>query len=112
MRARASFWFPLFGLACVITGADKLFGLRGYRRMFREWGWSQRQMRLIGAAELGGGVLLAAEATRPLGGTVLGLASAVVLGAEIWHRDTRRALPRLGLLATIVASVLPARSAH
>lgn len=112
MRAKTSVWFPLFGLAFVITGTDKLFGLRAYRRMFRQWGWSEQQMRLIGAAELGGGTLLAAETTRPLGGLLLAVASTAVLAAELRHRDADRALPRLALLVGIVTAAWPRRSAR
>jgi DoxX-like family len=75
-RRRSSFWYPLIGLAFVVTGTDKLFGLRVYRRMFRELGWPEQQMKLVGAAELAGGTLLAADATRQLGGVLLAGASA------------------------------------
>ena len=80
--------------------------------MFREWGWSEQQMRLIGAAELSGGTLLAAETTRQLGGALLALASTAVLAAELRHRDADRALPRLALLVGIATAVWPARPAH
>jgi uncharacterized membrane protein YphA (DoxX/SURF4 family) len=108
----ASFWYPLLGLGFVITGTDKLFGMRAYRRMFRELGWSERDMRLIGTAELAGGTLLVAGATRLLGGALLAGASVAVLGSELRHRNANRALARLAVLAGVVTAVWPVRSAR
>ena len=108
----SSVWHPLFGLAFVVTGTDKLFGMSAYSRMFHELGWSEEQMRLVGLAELAGGTLLAAEATRRIGGALLAGASAAVLASELRHRDSKRALSRLGLMVAIVHTVWPSRSAR
>ena len=51
-RGSSSLWCSVLGLGFAVAGADKLFGLRAYERMFRHWGWSETGMRLIGAAEL------------------------------------------------------------
>jgi hypothetical protein len=111
-RGGSSFWYPLIGLAFVITGTDKLFGMRLYRRMFRELGWSEEQMKLVGAAELAGGTLLAAESTRQLGGVLLAGASVAVLASELRRGESNRALPRLAVLAGAVTAAWPARSAR
>jgi uncharacterized membrane protein YphA (DoxX/SURF4 family) len=108
----SSSWYPLIGLGFVITGTDKLFGMRAYRRMFRELGWSEKDMRLVGAAELAGGALLAARTTRLLGGALLAGASVIVLGSELRRKSANRALARLAVLAGVVTAVWPVRSAR
>jgi hypothetical protein len=100
-------WFPLLGLAFAITGIDKLFGVRGYRRAYRRLGWTERQMRAVGAAEVAGGVLVGTEATRKLGGAVLVLTSAKVLISELDQRDDELALARIGVLAAALTAFLP-----
>src|SRR6185312_2692228 len=106
-RKRA-FWFPLLGLGFAVAGADKLLGQKGYRRLFRAWGWSVESMRLIGAAEFAGGVLVASPIARRLGGLLLTAASTAVLTAELERREDDRAVPRLALLfAAAVASLPP-----
>jgi hypothetical protein len=65
-----------------------------------------------GAAELAGGTLLAADATRQLGGVSLAGASAPVLVSELRRRDSNRALLRLALLAFVVTLFWPVRSAR
>jgi DoxX-like family len=108
----SSSWYPLVGLGCIITGTDKLFGMRAYRRMFRDLGWSEENMQLIGAAEVAGGTLLAARTTRLMGGALLAGASVAVLGSELRHQDGSRALARLAVLAGVVTAVWPLRSAR
>jgi uncharacterized membrane protein YphA (DoxX/SURF4 family) len=113
VRSRdSSFWHALFGLAFVVTGTDKLFGMGAYSRMFHDLGWSEDQMRLVGLAELAGGTLIAAEATRRIGGALLAGASATVLASELRHRDGKRALSRLGLMVAVVHTAWPSRSAR
>jgi hypothetical protein len=107
-RSRKPFWLPLLGLGFALAGADKLLGLSGYRRLFGHWGWSPEAMRLVGAAEFAGGVLVASSAGRRLGGLTLTAASTAVLTAEIERAETERALPRLALLIAAVVASLPA----
>ena len=109
--SQRSFWYPLLGLGFAIAGADKLMGQRGYRQMFRDWGWSPESRRLLGAAEFAGGVLVSSEMARPLGGVVLAAASASVLTSELCRGETNRALPRGALLLASLLAVLPSRSA-
>lgn len=109
MARSRSFWFPLLGLGFAIAGADKMMGESGYRRMFRDWGWSRQSRRLIGAGEFAGGVLLATETARQLGGLVLTTASTSVLTSELSRGETCRALPRGALLLAALLAVLPSR---
>ncbi len=105
--ALAGTWFPLLALGFAVAGADKLFGQRGYRVMFRHWGWSERRMRGVGALETLGGALLLARTTRPLGGAMLVATCAGVLQAELRHGEARHGVPRLGLLLAAATALLP-----
>ena len=106
-------WFPLLGLAFAIAGADKLYGQRGYRVMFRHWGWSERRMRAVGLAELAGGSMLMCPApyVRRTGGAVLVAASGTMLAAELSHHEGKLGAPRLALLVAAATALLP-RSAR
>ena len=103
---RASFWYPLLGLAFAVAGTDKLFGVGGYRKMFRRWNWTEQDMHLVGGAEMAGGVLIASESTRRAGGIILAMASGAVLASELKHGDTGRALPRLGMLGAAMLAMI------
>lgn len=109
--SQRSFWYPLLGLGFAIAGADKLLGQSGYRHMFRGWGWSRESRRLLGASEFAGGVLLASESARHLGGMILAGASASVLTSELRRGESNRALPRGALLLAALLAALPSRSA-
>jgi hypothetical protein len=105
-RKRTSFWFPLLGLSFAIAGADKLLGVRGYEQLFERWGWRRTGLRLIGAAEFLGGVMVATPPLRRRGGLLLSASSAAVLGKEMQRQETQLAMPRLGLLLAAVAASL------
>ena len=106
-----SFWLPLLGLGFAIAGADKLLGVGGYRRLFRDMGWSAQSRRLVGAGEFAGGVLLASETARQLGALLLTTTSASMLTAELDRGETGRAMPRGLLLLAALLAALPARRA-
>jgi hypothetical protein len=106
-RGKQSLWFPLLGLAFAIAGADKLLGARGYRRAFGRIGFTEEQMRAVGAAEVAGGVLVGTPATRKIGGAVLVLTSAKVLLSELDNKDEDLALARIGVLAAALTAFLP-----
>ncbi len=91
-------WFPALGAAFAVAGADKIIGNRGYSRMFRHLGWSGTSERVVAAAEVVGGALLAARSTRVLGSAVLAATSATVLASEVRHGDGKLALPRAAML--------------
>ena len=99
-----SLWCSVLGLGFAVAGADKLFGMRAYERMFRHLGWSEASVRLIGTAELAGGLLVACPRTRRLGGAVLTASSAAVLAAELQQGESSLALPRLALMAAAGAA--------
>ncbi len=104
-RRKRSFWFPLLGLGFAIAGADKILGLRGYERLFQRWGWPEPIMRLVGAGEFAGGVLVATHRLRRRGGMLLTATSTAVLTKELNQQDTNLALPRLGLLLASMAAL-------
>ena len=103
------FWFSLLGFAFVVAGADKLYGQRGYRMMFRHWGWSERRMRAVGLAEALGGAMLACPvpAMRRTGGALLVGTSATVLTAELRHGEGGHGVPRLALLLAAATAFWP-----
>jgi hypothetical protein len=100
-------WFPLLGLGFAIAGADKLLGLGIYEQMFAKWGWSDCARQAVGASEFAGGVLVASERGRHLGGWLLTTASAAMLSAEIDRHESDLALPRFVLMLAAVTSLLP-----
>ena len=105
MARRTSTLFRILGIAFVVAGADKLRGDPGYKRLYeRHWGWSDDAMRLTGLAEVAGGLLMLLRWTRPLGGAVLTASSVAVLQAELRHKDSGLALPRLVLLLASLAA--------
>ena len=106
-QRNAGVWYPLLGLGFAVAGADKLLRLRGYRRLFRHWGWSQTAMRAVGAGEFAGGVLLATPLARRLGALLLTTVSSAVLTAELRRSEAERALPRGALLLAAVLCALP-----
>lgn len=106
--AQSSLWFPLLGLGFAVTGIDKLFGMARYRRAYKRLGWTDRQMRAVGAAEVAGAALVACPSSRMVGGAVLALASLKVLASELEQRDESLAVPRLALLVAALTAFLPA----
>lgn len=86
----------LLGLAFAFTGVLKLAGLE--RRMFRRWGLSARQMRMVGIVETAGALLVAKRETRTLGAAGLTAISAMMLAIEARNGEVELVLPRLGLL--------------
>jgi hypothetical protein len=105
-RRKHAFWFPLLGLGFALAGADKLLG-SGYRGLFRQWGWTEDEMRAVGGAELAGGVLIASEAARRLGGLVLTAISTAMLTAELRRGESERAAPRFALLVAAALAACP-----
>ncbi len=106
-QRKNSLWFSILGLGFAVAGTDKVFSQRGYEGMFRNWGWTEDQMRALGAAEIIGGLLVAPRATRVLGSALLIAASSAVLSEELRHGESRHAAPRLGLLLAAATALLP-----
>ena len=101
------YWFPALGIAFAVAGGEKLFAVGSYRRLPRDLGWPVSAMRAVGAGEVIGGALLSAKRTRQVGGAVLALSCAAMLGGELQHRQGSLALPRLGLLLASLTAFLP-----
>ncbi len=109
MARIGSYLFPTLGAAFAVVGADKIIGNRGYERMFRHLGWSRGGLRMVAAAEMAGGALVAAGSTRRLGGAILAATSATVLANEMRHGDGQLALPRAMLLLAALTAVVAGR---
>lgn len=100
-------WFPLVGLGFAVSGADKILGVGGYERLFADLGWSQTSRRLLGAAELLGGVMISSTYRRMLGGLILVGASSAMLTAEVRQNQSDLALPRLLVLLAAATALIP-----
>lgn len=101
------FLFTLLGLGFAAAGSGKLGEQHGYRRLFRRWGWSARAMRLVGLAEILGGLLVANARTRKIGAALLTATSGSVLSAELRHGDGQEATARGALLLAALSAFLP-----
>ncbi len=104
--------FPLFGSAVALAGGDKLAGERGYNTLFKHLGWSQKEMRLVAAAEFAGGLLMIPRATRPIGGAMVAAASGAVFASEVRHGDSNLAASRGVVLAIALLAWLGPRRAR
>lgn len=100
------FLTPLVGLGMAVAGLDKVAGDRTYERLFRHWGWTREQMRMSGAVELAGGLLMANRGTRRLGGAVMVGSSAALLATELRHRDDGMAAARIGVMVVALIAFL------
>jgi hypothetical protein len=98
--------YPAIGAAIALAGGDKLAGLRGYDRMFRNLGWTREAVQAEAAAETAGGLLMMVPQTRRLGGLMVTAASAALLLSETRHREAKLALPRALMLAAGVMALL------
>ena len=105
MRFR-SIWYPVLGVAFTVAGADKLLRDSGYEQMFRRFGWTRGQQQAIAAAEMLGGLLLAARSTRRLGGILLASESATLLTGEIRTHKAELAVPRVLLLTSVLKAII------
>ena len=99
--------YTLLGLGFAAAGAGKLADQHGYRQLFRRWGWSTREMQLVGLAEIAGGFLVAQPSTRKLGGALLAATSGTVLNAEMRHSDGDLGTARAALLIAALTALLP-----
>ena len=105
-------FFTLLGLSFAAAGSSKLADQHGYRQLFRRWGWSTREMQLVGLAEIAGGILVAAPATRKLGGALLAATSGTVLAAELRNGNGEMGTARAALLLAALSAFIPYRQAY
>ena len=92
------------GLGFAAAGISKLLALEPQRRLFASWGWSEDDMRLMGAAELAGAAMLMTSPLRRLGAGLLAANSVCLALTEYRHHDDRLVTPRLGMLAAAVVT--------
>lgn len=105
MAKKRTGWFQLaVGLGFAVAGASKLLGVEPQRRLFASWGWSEDDMRLMGATELGGALLLITPSLSRLGAALLTASSTCVALAELRHGNDRLVTPRLGMLAAAASA--------
>lgn len=102
-------FFTLLALGFASAGSNKLGNQRGYRQLFHRWGWSTREMRLVGLAEILGGLFVALPRTRKIGGAILSATSGAVLSAELRRGDGEMAAARGALLLAALSAFLPQR---
>lgn len=100
-------FFTLLGLGFAAAGSGKLGDQRGYHQLFHRWGWSTREMRLVGAAEIVGGLFVALPRTRKIGAAILSATSGTVLSAELRRGDGELAAARGALLLAALSGFLP-----
>ena len=103
-RTAYRWWQLAVSAGFAAAGVSKLVALPPQKRLFASWGWSEEDMRIIGAAELGGAVLLATPGLRRLGAALLASTSTCIAMAELRHHDDALVTPRLAMLVAAVSS--------
>lgn len=103
-RTPYRWWQLVVSGGFAVAGVSKLLAVPPQKRLFASWGWSEDDMRIIGAAELGGAVMLATPAFRRLGAALLAATSTCIAMAELRHKDDALVTPRLAMLAAAVSS--------
>ena len=101
---RTGWWQLAVSLGFATAGLSKIVAIGPQRRLFASWGWSEDDMRIIGAAELGGAVLLATPPLRRAGAALLTATSTCIALAELRHHDDKLVTPRLAMLLAAVSS--------
>ncbi|MBE7213021.1 MAG: DoxX family protein, partial [Gluconacetobacter diazotrophicus] len=92
-------------LTFAAAGIAKLVPAEAERKLFRSWGWSDDDRRIIGAAELGGAAMLMTPSFSFLGGLLLAATSTCIATAELRHGNNALVTPRLGLLAAATSTL-------
>lgn len=108
-RAAPSLWHSLVGLAFASAGIAKLVAIEPEAKLFRSWGWSKRDMQIIGASELLGAALLVTRSTQRLGALLLSSSSICILQEELRHDDNLLVTPRAGLLLAALSGFIRRR---
>ena len=101
---RAGWWRLAVSLGFAAAGISKVVAVGPQRRLFASWGWSEDDMRIIGAAELGGAVLLVTPGLRRAGAALLTATSTCIALAELRHHDDKLVTPRLAMLVAAASS--------
>ncbi len=103
-RTYKGWWQLAVGVGFAAAGISKIVAIPPQRRLFASWGWSEEDMRIIGAAELGGALLVATPALRRLGAALLTSTSVCIALAELRHKDDKLVTPRLAMLVAAVTA--------
>lgn len=103
-KSVTGWWQLAVSLGFAAAGISKIVAVPPQRRLFASWGWSEEDMRIMGAAELGGAVLLATPALRRLGAALLTSTSVCIALAELRHRDDKLVTPRMAMLVAAVSA--------
>ncbi len=103
-KGRPGLLQTIVGLVFAADGITKMLALEPQRRIFSGWGWSEDDMRLMGASEVAGAAMLLTKPLSRIGAGLLAASSVCLVMAELRHEDDRRVTPRAGMLAAAVAS--------
>ncbi len=95
---RPSLWHGIIGVGFVVAGISKLIAVKPQEKLFTSWGWTRKDMQVMGASELFGGALIITGSTQRLGAALLSASSLCLLIAELKHNN-RLVTPRLAMLA-------------
>ncbi len=99
----------IVGLGFAAAGISKMLAVEPQRRLFKSWGWSENDMRLMGASEVAGAAMLMTRPLTSIGSALLAANSICLALTEFRHHSDRLVTPRLGMLAAAVASGLVGR---
>ena len=108
-RAAPTLWHTLVGLAFATAGIAKLTAAEPEAKLFRSWGWSRKDMQIIGTSELLGAVMLVTRSTQRLGALLLSSSSVCILTAELRHGDDLLVTPRAGMLLAALSGFVRRR---
>jgi hypothetical protein len=103
-KGRPGLLQTVVGLGFAAAGISKLLALEPQRQLFASWGWTEKDMRIMGAAELGGAAMLMTRPFTSIGAGLLAANSVCLALTEYRHHNDRLVTPRLGMLAAAVAS--------
>ncbi len=103
-RTYRGWWQLAVGLGFAASGISKIVAIPPQRRLFASWGWSEDDMRIMGAAELGGALLVATPKLRRLGAALLTSTSVCLALAELRHHDDKLVTPRVAMLLAAVSA--------
>lgn len=103
-------WHTIVGLGFAAAGISKLLAVEPQKKLFSSWGWSEEDMQIIGAAELGGAALLMTRPLSSLGAALLSATSTCIVLAELRHGDDMLVTPRMGMLGAAASCFVLGRS--
>ena len=103
---RPGLWRMTVAVTFAAAGVAKLVPAASERKLFKSWGWTEDDMRIIGASELCGAALLVTPKLGFLGGLLLAATSTCIALTELRHGDDMLVTPRLALLAAATSTLV------